>query len=54
MDGVIVGGAWDEGDFDLVVEVDEVGDGDDCEDEEGERCPRNDEDEDEDGGVSHG
>ena len=36
MYGVIVGGAWDEGDFDLVVEVDEVGDGGDGEDEEDE------------------
>ena len=54
MNGVVVGWAGDESDLDLVVEVDEVGDGGEGDDEEGERCPRNDEDEDEDGGVSHG
>ena len=36
MDGEIVGGAGDESDFDLVVEVDEVSDGGEGEDEEGE------------------
>ena len=36
MDGVVVDGAWDEGDSDLVVEVNEVGGGGEGGDEEGE------------------
>ena len=54
MNGVVVGGAGDESDFDLVVEVDEVCGGGEGDDEEGERCPGDEDVEDEDGGVSHG
>ena len=54
MNGVVVGWAGDKGDLDLVVEVDEVGGGGESEDEEGERCPRDDDEENEGGGVSHG
>ena len=36
MDGVVVGGAGDKRDFDLIVEVDEVGSGGKGKDEEGE------------------
>ena len=54
MDGVVVDRAGDEGELDLVVEVDEVGGGGEGDDEEGERCPGDDNEEDEDGGVSHG
>ena len=35
MDGLIVDGSWDEGDSNLVVEVDDVGGGGEGEDKEG-------------------
>ena len=54
MNGVVISGAGDEGDLDLVVEVDEVCDGGEGDDEKGERCPGDDNEEDDDGGVSHG